>query len=298
MILISLLFTRTSAQDGYLFSYDRNSDPFYPNSIAVLADGSGVVTFGDENGIGFSMNVSAGTFALNTQYTIRVARRVREAFLFVNNNLVGYTKDTGAYFRFLGYPVADRPNVLIATRYINGTSTSTYDPLWPGTIDFVTLAYASAPYLPVTSTCVCAANYYGTNCELTTCSGVASNTSSTCSGHGTCTGYNTCNCAPNYSGNNCQFHSCYGVGNTAANVCRGHGSCTSYNNCVCQVGFTDYNCQYSICNGIKSVDGAVCSGHGTCYGGSCSCFNGYTANLCDVAICNGRTQNDTSVCSA
>ncbi len=59
--------------------------------------------------------------------------------------------------------------------------------------------------------CNCSSNYYSSNCSVTLCNGVLSNSTQVCSSSGTCSSFNNCTCNTGYSGNNCQTFSCYGI---------------------------------------------------------------------------------------
>ncbi|KAL9647035.1 hypothetical protein ABK040_016510 [Willaertia magna] len=53
--------------------------------------------------------------------------------------------------------------------------------------------------------CKCNSNYYGKQCELTTCFGIWNNDKKVCSnGNGVCSAYNTCQCKEGYGGSQCE----------------------------------------------------------------------------------------------
>ncbi|KAL0489638.1 hypothetical protein AKO1_010528 [Acrasis kona] len=107
-----------------------------------------------------------------------------------------------------------------------------------------------------------------------------------------------CVCDSNHTGYNCDVNNCFGVGSDSSSVCSGHGSCVDVNKCVCVADYYGANCDYSICNGTRSTDPSVCSGQGSCVAGACICNSDHWGPLCQLYKCNGIEYNRTNVCSS
>ncbi len=75
-----------------------------------------------------------------------------------------------------------------------------------------------------------------------------------CNGNGVCVAPNLCNCNSNYYTSNCSVTQCYGVFSNSTQVCSSSGTCSSFNNCTCNTGYSGNNCQFLSCFGINSTN--------------------------------------------
>ncbi|KAL0488078.1 E3 ubiquitin-protein ligase HERC, partial [Acrasis kona] len=149
------------------------------------------------------------------------------------------------------------------------------------------------------NSCVCNANYTGSQCEIPICYGIQANKASVCSGNGTCVAANKCVCTSNYAGSQCQYPICSGKSSNDASVCSGHGVCSAPSSCICDAGYYGNNCQFPSCGGIVSTNATVCSGRGICTGlNTCNCSAGYTGNNCEYILCGGVSSQLSIVCSS
>ncbi|EFC39035.1 predicted protein [Naegleria gruberi] len=148
--------------------------------------------------------------------------------------------------------------------------------------------------------CECDPDWYGTQCQITSCFGILQNeTSAVCNGHGTCSGTDTCSCSSNWYGIDCNVTSCFGIlQNETNSVCKGNGDCIDTNVCKCDDGWSGTQCGTPSCFGIVQNASNVCNSHGNCTDlDTCNCKANWFGNDCNVTICNGILQNDTTVCS-
>ncbi|KAL0479704.1 tenascin [Acrasis kona] len=97
---------------------------------------------------------------------------------------------------------------------------------------------------------------------------VSDSNSTVCSGKGSCIGTDVCSCDTNYFGFNCQTTSCFNISSASSSVCSGNGTCTAYNTCTCNIGAVGADCSIPACGGIAFNDSRVCSGHGYCQAGT------------------------------
>lgn len=75
------------------------------------------------------------------------------------------------------------------------------------------------------------------------CNGVYQDDPRVCSGFGICVSNGTCICETGVSGNNCQIYSCFGEASNSTTACSGQGICVGPNLCSCFSGFNGTTCQ-------------------------------------------------------
>ncbi|EFC36459.1 predicted protein [Naegleria gruberi] len=138
--------------------------------------------------------------------------------------------------------------------------------------------------------CECETNYFGSQCQFTTCQGIQSNDSSVCYGHGSCESFNNCTCSDGYGpSNSCQYPICFGILANNASVCNSSQICLAPDRCVPKD---------PICYGKFNNDSTVCSSHGTCLdNNNCKCQSGYFGNECQLWKCHNIDMNATNVCN-
>ncbi|EFC36574.1 predicted protein [Naegleria gruberi] len=90
----------------------------------------------------------------------------------------------------------------------------------------------AAPYVVSGSECIPVC--YGIN---------SNNVSSVCSGRGSCNDPNNCTCQANYYGNNCELFKCKGIASTDSSVCSGSGQCIAHDTCKCSGKAYGANCE-------------------------------------------------------
>lgn len=131
------------------------------------------------------------------------------------------------------------------------------------------------------------------------CYGISyKNTTTVCSGHGSCTSTDFCDCLSGYSGDNCNIYNCFGILMSDPNVCSGKGNCTATDTCSCLTGYSNSKCENYYCNLIHYSSSIVCNGHGSCIApDQCSCSNGYGGQYCEHPSCFGIVSTDPTVCS-
>ncbi|KAL9641966.1 hypothetical protein ABK040_004023 [Willaertia magna] len=103
-----------------------------------------------------------------------------------------------------------------------------------------------------------------------------------------------------YGGSDCSTPRCNGILATeTTTVCSGHGTCSSPNNCTCNKGRIGAFCELQACGGIAAIDATnVCSGRGTCLVGDiCSCNNNddWGGDYCQFPKCDGILANETQL---
>jgi hypothetical protein len=69
--------------------------------------------------------------------------------------------------------------------------------------------------------------------------------SGVCSGNGNCISQDTCSCNSLWYGNACDITTCNGTFSTSTSVCSGRGECKSPDVCVCHGYFGGNYCEYS-----------------------------------------------------
>jgi alpha-tubulin suppressor-like RCC1 family protein len=98
------------------------------------------------------------------------------------------------------------------------------------------------------------------------CFGKSYLSSDVCSHHGTCLRQDTCNCISNWFGMNCEVTSCGGINSTSQEVCSSSGTCIGPDQCICKPGYSGNRCQDVYCNVIPAQNATVCNGRGQCIG--------------------------------
>ncbi|XP_062587619.1 uncharacterized protein LOC134249266, partial [Saccostrea cucullata] len=122
------------------------------------------------------------------------------------------------------------------------------------------------PYYTVTRRCC--PGYYGSNCDIPSCS---------CQNGGTCVAPNVCRCPSGYTGNSCQTPICPGG-------CR-NGNCASPNYCRCYGGYSGTDCSTPVCN-------PSCNNGGTCVSpNTCRCPSNRAGPTCNEPLCNPECLN-------
>ena len=127
-----------------------------------------------------------------------------------------------------------------------------------------------------TFSCICAADFYGDNCD-TYCHPIT-----TCGGSGVCSeDGKSCECAEGKVGEDC---ACDETDCSASNPCSGNGKCMD-SVCFCSDGFLGCDCS------IKCLASTDCSGNGSCNrDGTCACNLGFKGSNC-------AEQDITTYCS-
>ena len=123
------------------------------------------------------------------------------------------------------------------------------------------------------------AGWRGEQCSLKS----GCDTSSDCSGHGTCDALTrTCACAAGWGGFTCAVAECVGG-------CGEHGVCGDDGRCLCVAGYTGTKCERRRCD-------SGCSGRGKCAlqpdkTTSCACEAGWGGPRCTQRVCANRCSN-------
>jgi len=158
------------------------------------------------------------------------------------------------------------------------------------------------------ATCACSSSYSGLDCSITCPS---ADTSTICSGHGSCpsvptssTDPPTCTCDAGFGGMKCDI--------SCPTNCSGHGTCAAVSGnpiCKCTTGWAGNQCNYQCPTG----DNIPCSGHGKCTskqteGSStetafCQCDATHTGQDCSIscplgignAVCSGHARGTCSL---
>mmetsp|Transcript_6768 Transcript_6768/g.9851 ORF Transcript_6768/g.9851 Transcript_6768/m.9851 type:complete len:1041 (-) Transcript_6768:35-3157(-) len=150
--------------------------------------------------------------------------------------------------------------------------------------------------------CICDSGWFNSPhdvCDVTTCYGHYSNSSSVCSTKGSCVGPDTCSCQTGYVGDICDIHTCAGIRFNETTVCSGRGNCTDANTCECEEGYEGSNCEKFYCYGFEHGATDACSGNGQCIKpNNCSCDSNFNGDKCQCAGAQGScvcANNVTSI---
>ncbi|KAL0478477.1 hypothetical protein AKO1_008222 [Acrasis kona] len=114
------------------------------------------------------------------------------------------------------------------------------------------------------------------------CNNTLFNSSSVCSGVGSCRFPDICICPSNYKSDKGVCHPiCFGADDSKEKVCSGNGKCIAPNQCVCNEGWVGESCRQWSCYGIYANDSSVCNNRGRCVQHNvCECFNYSLGNNC------------------
>lgn len=173
---------------------------------------------------------------------------------------------------------------------------SNYPPLaWIG----AEKAMCSGSGACVNGTCQCLASFGGADCSVRVCpsmNATGHDSSSVCSGHGTCQPSGHCVCNPGYTGEDCFDRQC----SSDCGASKNRGVCdTESGNCDCADGWHGAQCSFRVCSDS-------CNGHGMCLDDACVCNPGFQGVHCELPICGNNCSasvgqgvciNDQCVCA-